>query len=216
MLDGVLAQSKLLGDITVRRALDNRGKDLALPWRKTEVFPLLFASKCKVTNVLQQVGHTFMSHPELTRHHRANAFSHQLRRRVFQHDATRTEFDCLNNLPFLNGYTEDYRADGTRGVGQLSQNFQARPLGHSQVEQQNVGTQLPHQADHLNAVRGFPDYLHIRLGLDQSPEAEAKNRMIVGDQDAYGVSLANSLSHWVGRSPAVRRAPALIRWRILH
>ena len=76
------------------------------------------------------------------------------------------------------------------GHAQIAQRLQARMLGHGQIEQQNVGFQLPRQLHRFGAVRGFAQNLQIGLGFQQPPQTIAENRMVIGNHKANCLRLS--------------------------
>ena len=59
--------------------------------------------------------------------------------------------------------------------------------GHGQIEQQDVGLQLPGELHGFGPVAGFPDHGELRLGLEQAAQAVAENGMVVGNQNTNGL-----------------------------
>ena len=57
-------------------------------------------------------------------------------------------------------------------------------LRHIQIEQRDIGPQLPRQLDRFATVFGFTGQLQIVFGQEHHAQAEAKDGMIVGDQHA--------------------------------
>jgi hypothetical protein len=46
---------------------------------------------------------------------------------------------------------------------------------------------LTGEPDGFGAILGFSDHFQSRLGLQQTPQTISKNRVVVGDEDAYGL-----------------------------
>ena len=55
---------------------------------------------------------------------------------------------------------------------------------HGEIEQQNVGLELPRQLDRFRPVTSFSDDRELGFGFQQPPQAIAKNGVVVGDQNA--------------------------------
>jgi hypothetical protein len=60
-------------------------------------------------------------------------------------------------------------------------------LGHGQVQQENVGLELPRQFHRLGAVRGLTQHLQIRLCFQQPAQTIPEYRMVVSYHNANGL-----------------------------
>src|SRR5208282_1002752 len=69
-----------------------------------------------------------------------------------------------------------------------AQRFQPSVVRHSEIEQKNVRLNLRRQFHRLEAVASFAHYLHILFRFQQTPQPVAKNGVIVGNHNAYGMS----------------------------
>ena len=71
-----------------------------------------------------------------------------------------------------------------------------RTLRHRQIEQENVGLQLPRQFYGFGAVRGFAENLKIGFSLQQSPQAIAKDRVVIGNYEANCWAFLKFMRHF--------------------
>src|SRR2546423_1268787 len=55
-------------------------------------------------------------------------------------------------------------------------------LGHSDIEDEHIRTELLAPSKHLEAVAGFANHLHVRLGFNQRPHATPHDAVIVTQQ----------------------------------
>lgn len=72
------------------------------------------------------------------------------------------------------------------GAGELTRGFDAADLGHADVEQADVGTQLAGEGDRLASVAGFADDLDVCLRIEDHPEPGADELLVVGDDHTDG------------------------------
>ena len=57
------------------------------------------------------------------------------------------------------------------------------PLGHVEVEDQDVGLVAADVADRGLDVAGLGDHLEVVLGVEQQAQGAADDRMVVGEHD---------------------------------
>ncbi len=112
--------------------------------------------------------------------------SNKLRGGIFQHHAARAQLQRFDDLALFRrrGQQNHPHRSRVRRHAQVAQGFQTRMLGHGQIEQKNVGLQLPRQLHRFGAIRGFPQNLQVCLRLQQPPQTVAENRMVVGNHKA--------------------------------
>ena len=130
---------------------------------------------------MRQIGNRLAPHPILARHDRADGFQQNLRGRLFHHHATRADLQGLGHLAvFDRGGQKDHPHLGALSR-QFPQGFQPWHARHCQIQQKNVGADLLSLGDGLGAIGGFAHHLEFRLRFQETAQAVAKDRMIVGD-----------------------------------
>ena len=82
--------------------------------------------------------------------------------------------------------------------------------GHPHVHQHDVGARDGERLERGAAVPGLADDLHVRLGLDQHPEAGAHQRLVVDeeDPDAHAATARSGRSTARTSKPPPSRGPA--------
>ena len=150
------------------------------------VTALLLGLAPRRAQVLHDVVHALVAHPELAAHHRGQALVEQLRRRLLQDDAARAQLQRLDRLRRIDRRRQQDRPDREAEVDQLLQRLQAVRSRHREVEQQDVGPQAGHLRDRLLAVARLADHLEPRVRLEQPAQAVSEDRVVVGDHDANG------------------------------
>ncbi|GAA0379432.1 hypothetical protein GCM10009530_32570 [Microbispora corallina] len=100
-------------------------------------------------------------------------------------------------------------ADGEPGVREDAPGGgDAVDAGHSDVEEDHIGPVQQGLADCLLPVARLGDHLDVLLGLEDHPQAEPYQLLVVGEQDADHVrSLARTRNPPSGSGPAVIEPP---------
>ena len=75
----------------------------------------------------------------------------------------------------------------------FAQRFEPGHARHRQIEKQDVGLQLAGHLDRFGSVAGFPNHFQIGFRFQQTAQTIAKNRMVIGNHNAYG--LRSSIIH---------------------
>ena len=72
--------------------------------------------------------------------------------------------------------------------------FDAGKDRHAQIQQCHVWLMLAIQFDGLLAVRRFGDHDHVRLQIDDRADADARDQVILGDQNADWIRIFQDCS----------------------
>ena len=72
------------------------------------------------------------------------------------------------------------------GAGELPGGLDAVDLGHADVEQADVGSQLAGECDGVEAVGGLTDDLDVFLGVEEHREAGPDDLLVVGEEYTDG------------------------------
>lgn len=82
----------------------------------------------------------------------------------------------------MHGQHEDF---GVRGdLAQQGQRFQTAQRRHGQIEQDQIRLSLLGEGERLSAVAGLRHNAQIRLRTKQEAQADAKDGVIVGEQNS--------------------------------
>ena len=169
VLDGLDADRKLLRDVAVRIAADDGGHNLEFASGEAKGRTPVFraARRGSVAHRVNDRPHTFASHPILAVHDRANALEQQVAGVGLHDDATGAELQRFDHIGFGNFYREENCSRRLRHRRQLAERFQTRRDRHDEIEQQDVGLQLPHEPDRLAAVARLADDVKRRIAFEQ-------------------------------------------------
>jgi hypothetical protein len=64
---------------------------------------------------------------------------------------------------------------------------------HGEVEEQDVGLQLPGQLDGFSAIASFSYHFEVWFGFQEATQSVTENRMVVGNN--YASRLRSSIIH---------------------
>jgi hypothetical protein len=85
----------------------------------------------------------------------------------------------------------------------LTRRFDPSPLGHLHVHEDDVRVQRGDAFDHLEPVGRLADDLHVGLHREDLDEAATEQRVIVRDEDAYGLTAAHGIRQVASRPPGL-------------
>ncbi len=185
VLDGLHAQREPLSNFSIAVPGHNGRDDFHLARSEAEILARALQTRArqKAVENLNDFGNLFPAYPVLPFHDRADTLNDQFRRGLFEDNPARPELQGLGYFALFDGCGKD---DGsrrrTRG-GKVPKNIEARALPQSQVQQDNIRSQLVNEPGHFKAVRSLTDHLHAGFGLDQLSKTKTKRRVIINEQD---------------------------------
>src|SRR5919106_3859303 len=189
VLDGVLRDEELLGDVPVVEAPGYQPEHLHLPVGEARRGDLL--------SLLGPLGHRSELREELGGHgrgdarlpapHRADGVGDLLRGDLLQQVARRSGLDGVVQVGLLvaDGQHEDLHVG--HEFLDLLRGLDPRALGHPDVHEDHVGHELLGLVDGLLAVGCLPDHLDVRLLLQDHLESAPEESVVVDDQDVQAL-----------------------------
>src|SRR5579883_1345775 len=141
---------------------------------------------------------------------RAHRREQPLERHVLEQVAPGAALDRAQGHRVVVERGEHQGGDGGAAAGQLVEHPEAVAAGHADVEEQHVRRGLEHLGDRLLAARRLADQLDVAGQLEQAPQADAHDRVVVGEHDAdhdAGSSGSEALTAKAGVVTIARRPP---------
>jgi hypothetical protein len=124
-------------------------------------------------------GHAIVE-PDFAGVHAMNTFYEQVGGGLFQHHAACAEAHGANDVTIIFGGSEHDNARGQRIEIDFFEDGEAVFIGHTKIEEKNIGLELGEQFDALGAVLGFANNGDVLIGIEEFAEAIAKDRVVIG------------------------------------
>ena len=103
----------------------------------------------------------------------------------FEHDSARSEHERLDHLRLVDRRCQHQDPGRSREFRHGAQRLESGHFLHGQVEEENVRLLRHGEFERLLGVRRLTDDRHIRLDLEQPPQAVPENGMVVDNADTH-------------------------------
>ena len=179
VFDGLLGDEKFFADFFVAEALGDELDDFFFAVAEQR----LFAARAGFAGLGEGL-HDFSGHaivePDFAGVYTMNTFYQEIGGRLLQDDTASAEAHGANDVAivFRGGQNDDPR--GQRIKINFFEHREAVFVRHAQIEQKNIGFEFSEELDALRAVLGFADDGDIFVGIEQLPQAIAKDRVVIG------------------------------------
>src|ERR671919_1010542 len=142
--------------------------------------------------------------------HDADRLDQPLARRVLEQEASGARSQRAEDV-FVEVECREHEHSGRRldcAARQLRCRLDSIHVGHADVHQDDVGSQLAHAVDRLPAVGSLADDLEPGLRVEEQSEAGAHELLVVDDQHADAHASPPTGSRAATRKPPPARRPA--------
>jgi hypothetical protein len=179
VLDGLLGDEKFFADLFVAEALGDELDDFLFAVAEQR----LFAARAGFAGLREGFhdfgGHTIVE-PDFAGVHAMNAFHEKIGGGLLQDDAARAEPHGADHIAIVFGGGENDDARRQRIEIDFLEDGEAVFIGHTKIEEKNIGLELGKKLDALRAVLRFADDGDVLVGIEKLAEAVAKDRVVVG------------------------------------
>ena len=180
---GLLADEKFFADFLVAETLGDELDDFFFAVAEQR----LFAARAGLGGFRERL-HDFGGHaviePDFAGVNAVNALYQQVGGGLLENDAARTEAHGADYVAIVFGGGENDDARGQRIEIDFFEDGEAVFIGHAEIEQKNFGLEFGEELDALGAVLRFADNGDVFVGIEKFAEAIAKDRVVIGEEDA--------------------------------
>ena len=178
VLDGLLADEQLLADFLIAETLSDELHDFFFAIAEQR----LFAARAGFRRLRERL-HDFGGHaviePDFAGEYAVNALYEKIGCGLFQNDTARSEAHRANDVAIIFRGCEYYNTRGQCIEIHFFENGEAVLVGHTQVEQENVGLEFSEHLDALSAILRFANDDDIFIGAKQFAQSIAENRVVI-------------------------------------
>jgi hypothetical protein len=175
---GLLADEELFADFLVPETLGNELNDFFFAIAEERLFAAWTGFRGFRERLHNFGGHAVIE-PDFAGEYAVNALYKKISRGLFQNDTARSEAHRANDVAIIFRGCEYYNTRGQCIEIHFFENGEAVLVGHTQVEQENVGLEFSEHLDALSAILRFANDDDIFIGAKQFAQSIAENRVVI-------------------------------------
>jgi hypothetical protein len=178
---GLLANEELFPDFLVAEALGNELHNLFFAVAEQR----LFAAWARLRGFgegLHDLGGHAIVEPDFASMNAMNGFDEQIGGGLLQDHAASAEAHGANDIAIIFSGREDDDAGRKRIEVNFLKDGKAVFIGHTEIEQENVGLELRKHLDAFSAILRFSDDGNVFVRVEEFAETVAKNSVVIGEE----------------------------------
>src|ERR1700761_9148192 len=183
-LNGLFADTELLGDIAIAATLYDAAHDFQLPRRQSIGLALGYGSLLhELVQGANQVDHALAANPVISRRNRADGGREMVSQCILEDDTAGANLQRFNNLLGGDGAGQQQNLYRRRTAHDGAHRLQAGQTRHLQIKQEDIRQQLERCCNRFIAIRSFAQHFKAAVALEHVFYANAYDRMVVGNDD---------------------------------